>query len=175
MYQSTLEKSTFSKHLRLLIPIVSACLVLLTGAGLAFADTTPDTCDITPKYYCAHIDYSNDGVTASSITRWYEGAIDGGAKGYYRYWAADWTWNGSSWSQVASYGSDYNGAWYTDANLGNWKSITGGTIAQSASMTLRMVYWETQSASPGYYYWCSQIEEHHMYDNTSTQWGTSQC
>lgn len=111
--------------------------------------------------------------TVTAYNRWYEGAIDGGAKRWQRYWVADYHWNGSGWDTVRTWGS---GNWYTDLSLnhpyGHWESVAGGTIAQPAVVMMRVRYQETAGTT---YYWCSQQLEHHLEDNSSFTWGTSQC
>jgi hypothetical protein len=155
------------------IQIVASVLFMLFGLlGVPLASsaaTTPDTCDTTPKYWCVHINYDPGSGTATVYNRWYEGAIDGGAKEWRREWTTDYHWDGSIWATVRSWGY---GTTYADAFLGHWEALESGTIDQPASVMVRLQYHEYI----GYwYYWCSNQNEHHLEDNTSLVWGNSTC
>lgn len=163
-----------TRSAQLVVTVGIALLGLLGSPTLASAATTPDTCDSVPKYYCVHVDHDFGAGVVTVHNRWYEGAIDGGAKRWQRYWVADYSWNGVGWSTVRSWGS---GNWYTDVHLnhpnGHWEAVGGDTITQPAVVMVRLRYQE--STASGSYYWCSSQLEHHLEDNSSFAWGTSQC
>jgi hypothetical protein len=163
----------FRHRLRGLAIATAVFSLLFTYPAVAFAASTPDTCDSVPKYYCVHADYDPGAGTATIYNRWYEGAVDGGAKEWQRHWVADFSWTGSYWATIRSWNI---GNWYRDVCLchpnGHWESLRGGTIPQPATVMVRLRYHETV---PSHHFWCSPHLEHHLYDSTSIQWGNSSC
>lgn len=154
-----------------IVVVVGVMLFSLFGSPLgASAATTPDTCDADVKYYCVHIDYDPGSGVATVYNRWYEGAVDGGARQWQRLWATDYHGNGSYWETVRSWGE---GNWYNDVYMGHWEALGGGTIAQPAIVMVRLRYQEYAGGS--WYYRCSQQNEHRLFDNTSIRWGTGDC
>lgn len=157
------------------VRLLAMIIVLAGGLGrpsAAWAASTPTLCDDPyRKYWCSTVEYTTTDPNVTTVTNhWYLGAIDGGA----RYWRLgvvdDWTWNGTSWSQVAHFGPT---DWLTNVTFDGARTIGGGTqVAQPAATTMRHQFLEYV----GYWYdWCSPVEEHHMYDGTSLAWGTSSC
>lgn len=137
----------------------------------AYALTTPQTCDRDVKYYCAYVEYTDNGSYVDVQNRWYRGAIDGGAKKWQRFWMADWWWNGSQWQLVRSFGE---GPWYTNVTFEAWHAIGLGTISQPAAVNLRIRY---EECIPGNcpYNWCSPQLDHYLYNGTSAQVGGGTC
>jgi len=163
----------------LLLTITGIFSIILNGSGIALADTTqPDNCDATPKYYCTHIDYSNDGYTASGINRWYEGAIAnyGGNDviNWQRYWIQDYSSQdgGTTWNLLNQWGL---GNYYNDALLshpnGHWEDTTGGSdLQQIAMVVIRLRYLKRNGDC-----FCTQQLFHYLWSRTIYAAATSDC
>jgi len=152
------------------VALVSSMMAL--DVSVAFADTTPDQCDgAGPKYYCSHVDYTNNGSTAYNINRWYKCALGNSATWCQRYWAQDYTsWDGgSTWNLVSSWGE---GGRHYDNVLSSapWEAISGGSINQLAMVVVRIRYWDPQG-----YAWCSPNLGHYLWAQSGAQWGGSAC
>lgn len=150
---------------------VGLTITALLMSSIAFAGTTPQTCDSVPKYYCAKVEYVDQGSYVDVLYRWYWGARDDGATRWQRFWMADWSSDGSQWVLVRSWGE---GLWYDNYLFNGWHAIPSGTITQPAAVNLRIRF-ENCCRDFLPYFWCSPQLDHYLYNNTSAQVGTGTC
>lgn len=140
---------------------VIAASTLLSLPLRVAADTTAQLCDPDPKYYCAYVEYTNQGTYYDSVVHRYKGAIDGGADWWQYWWGNDWWYNGS-WLLVRDYGPS---SWENNLFLGNFVGVGGASINQYAAVQMRIAYAQWQPSTSTWRYWCSPGLEFHLEDN----------
>jgi hypothetical protein len=124
-------------RLSLLGAIILICLV--AAPQVALATDTPVVCDSAAKYHCTSVSYTNHGSYVSVAGRYFQGARDGGADRWQRYWVQDWSQSSGDWYTTSTWGE---GPWYTNVSMGSWYGVTGGTISQPALVKIRLRYQE---------------------------------
>lgn len=155
------------KHVRH-IAILSGLVVLLfvLGIQVALATQTPVVCD-TPfaKYGCSRVEYTASGGGWEIQNRKWQGAIDGGADQWQAYWTKDWEYVNGSWVFREKFGPS---SWRTNVTMSQWYQWANDNRPRITN-TLVWHKFRYQECAPDCYYWCSQIHEHRLWNNTSIE------
>lgn len=151
---------------------VTLVTVLLSWAGVAYANTTTTICDQNSpaKYWCSRVQYTSRTGGWTITDREYKGAIDGGAQKWQLYWVKDWQWNGSSWDYLGGWGSQ---PWHTNVNFDGWWTISTDRDVSTQSAVTGQHHYQEYTPDAGWYYWCSEKWEHYLSDGHSNRVYTS--
>jgi hypothetical protein len=159
-------------RLRMSIPMIGSLVLLLLLTTTAFANETPPVCDDDTKYYCSKVWFAYRGTNQVDIyDRYYKGGIDGNPAGstWWLFYAKDWTWNGSQWVFVESWGPS---ASFSNSALSAWKATGGArTRPKQSAVTIRTRYYDGANGNQ----WCSLIMQHNLEGGNSFKYGTGVC
>lgn len=172
-------RTIFRRGRNLSIVVVLAIVISASLSQKASASSTGTTCDSVPKYYCAYVDYTNNGSYVTYVNRMWEGALGGSGcptycttKNWQVWWVQDWTWGGSNWTWLRNWGAS---AWYANCCLGTWHDYYGTDINQPALVNFKFQYQDYYPDTGRYVYWCSPQLDHRLDSGYSYPTGTGTC
>lgn len=154
--------------------VVMVVTSTLLGNEAKALTQTPWTCDGIPKYFCATVEYDNFGSYVNVQSRWWKGAIDGGANRWQIWWVQDWTKVGGTYNWVRGWGQ---GSWLNNVQLSTapWYRIQGFSINQPALINFRLRYYACDAMGFNCWYWCSPQLDHYLDTNTSAPLAGAPC
>lgn len=155
------------------VAFVVVALALVMGAQAVFANETPIVCDFFAKYGCSYVVYNaNNGGWLITGRRW-RGGIDGGAKEWQIYWIKDWELVNGTWQFREKWGE---GSWHTNVELGPWYQWANDDRARINETAVQFKFrYHEWTPEQGWYYWCSERQEHYLWNGTSARVGTGVC